>query len=68
MCGKERSSTTDNVDDLEVNKATVCGTIGVGAGYSQLNDFWTGLDIPMISEKTYAVCQNQNMDNAKNLA
>ncbi|RZC37102.1 hypothetical protein BDFB_015031 [Asbolus verrucosus] len=65
MCGKEGSFTTDNDIDLGVNKAAVCGTIGAETRYSQLNDFCAGLDIPMISEKTYVVCQNQIMDNAK---
>ncbi|RZC05028.1 hypothetical protein BDFB_011049, partial [Asbolus verrucosus] len=50
-----RSFTTDNVDDLGVNKAAVCGTVRDGTGYSQLNNFCAGLDIPMISEKTYVL-------------
>lgn len=38
---------------IEVNKATITASIGIGIGYSQLNEFSAIVDIPCFSSNTY---------------
>ncbi|RZB39418.1 hypothetical protein BDFB_012150, partial [Asbolus verrucosus] len=68
-CGLQGSFSSDNNENnVEVNTAGVCGAIANGSGYSQLFEFCTALDIPVMSEKIYLSYQNNVMNNAKDLA
>lgn len=57
MCNIEKvvwTDTTSNSTCLSVNTAAVTGTIGIGAGYSSLEEFLSALNIPCMSKNTYA--------------
>lgn len=57
MCNFEKVIWTDiasNSFSLQINKAAVIGIIGVGAGFSNQEEFFSVMDIPCMSQNTYA--------------
>lgn len=57
MCNFEKVIWTDIAPDsssLQINTAAVIGITGVGAGFSNLEEFFSAMDIPCMSKNTYA--------------
>lgn len=57
MCNFEKVIWTDNAPDspsLQINTAAVTGITGIGAGFSNLEEFLSAMDIPCMSKNTYA--------------
>ncbi|RZB40622.1 hypothetical protein BDFB_014485 [Asbolus verrucosus] len=38
---------------MDINKSAVCGTLAIGAGYSQFSELCSSLDIPTMSSRTF---------------
>ncbi|XP_022908270.2 uncharacterized protein [Onthophagus taurus] len=54
MCGMESEvHTNGNKDELNVNTSAVIGIVSIGAGYSQLKDFFSMLNIPNMTQRRY---------------
>lgn len=60
MCNLVKSITTTEINNtsLNLNTAAVSAVIGIGIGYSQMKEFLGVLDIPCMTQKTYARAQN----------
>jgi hypothetical protein len=54
VCGLKSSFSTESSLDADINKSAVSGTIAIGAGFSQLRELCSALDIPSLTFKTYA--------------
>ncbi|XP_022182694.1 uncharacterized protein LOC111042410 [Myzus persicae] len=53
---------------IQVNKATVTASIGIGIGYSQLNEFSAIIDVPCLSSNTYGKLFEQISQNIEQTA
>ncbi|KAL4090640.1 hypothetical protein QTP88_025434 [Uroleucon formosanum] len=53
---------------IQVNKATVIARIGIGIGYSQLNEFSAIIDVPCLSSNTYGKLFEQISQNIEQTA
>lgn len=55
MCKFKTVIWTETLHDkqMDVNTASVCGTVTTGGGYAQLEEFLSILDVPPISNKTF---------------
>jgi len=53
---------------IQVNKASVTASIGIGIGYSQLNEFSAIVDIPCFSNNTYDKLFQQISQNIEQTA
>ncbi|KAF2901518.1 hypothetical protein ILUMI_04670 [Ignelater luminosus] len=52
MCNIENTFATEpDTDVVHVNKAAVCGTLAIGAGYSHLTELCSSLNIPSIAQR-----------------
>jgi hypothetical protein len=54
VCGLKSSFSTESSLDADINKSAVSGTIAIGAGFSQLRELCSALDVPSLTFKTYA--------------
>ncbi|KAK5639603.1 hypothetical protein RI129_012095 [Pyrocoelia pectoralis] len=64
VCNYVDSICTDKLEETEMNlnMATVSATISIGAGYSQLKEFSSALNIPTPSSATYGLYQEKVFD------
>jgi len=53
---------------IQVNQATVTASIGIGIGYSQLNEFSAIIDVPCLSSNTYGKLFGQISENIEQTA
>ncbi|XP_063386966.1 uncharacterized protein LOC134672945 isoform X2 [Cydia fagiglandana] len=60
LCKKKFSIPSDDCGEnyLGVNQCAVAGTIAIGCGHSQLQEMLSSLNLPLISDKTYAECHD----------
>lgn len=56
LCNQKFIIIGDNCSEnyLNINMCAVAGTIAIGAGHSQLNEFMSAINLPSLSEKTYS--------------
>lgn len=58
MCNTEKivwtNTTSKSTSSLGINTAAVTGTLGIGAGFANLEEFLNSLNIPCMSKNTYA--------------
>lgn len=52
MC-KEKFFLCNDTGDMDINTAAVAGAVSVGIGYSQLEEFLSALDLPVMTEPVY---------------
>lgn len=65
VCNKVDTVSTEKLEDeskMNVNLAAVSATVSIGAGYTQLSEFASAMDIPTISSATYANYHDQICD------
>lgn len=67
MCGVTGTFSTEKADN-NINEAAVCGTVAIGAGYSQLTEFCAALNIPQLNKKTYIKTEGKILHIAENVA
>lgn len=53
LCNEKFIVSSDECSDVNVNSCAVLGTIAIGCGHSQLQEFSAALDLPLMSEPTY---------------
>lgn len=54
MCNIEKNIwTNDTASKMGINTAAVSGTIGIGIGFSNMQEFFSSMDIPSLSVNTY---------------
>ena len=60
MCKEVAIVSTDKIEPnhMDINKATVLGTISTGGGHSQLEELLAFCDIPCMSFRTFSHCQS----------
>jgi hypothetical protein len=69
MCGIVGTFSTEKENiNIQVNEAAVCGTVAIGAGYTQLTEFCAALDIPVFSRKTYLRAEEKILDITEKVA
>jgi hypothetical protein len=69
MCGIVGTFSTEKENiNIQVNEAAVCGTVAIGAGYTQLTEFCAALDIPVFSRKTYLRAEEKFLDITEKVA
>jgi hypothetical protein len=61
------STEKENIN-IQVNEAAVCGTVAIGAGYTQLTELCAALDIPVFSRKTYLRAEEKILDITEKVA
>jgi hypothetical protein len=57
MCGKKEKITTDE-ESGNLNSLAVSGAVSIGIGFSPTEEFFSSMDVPFMSHKTFAA-QNQ---------
>lgn len=63
MCNLECNVTTDCVGNgMDVNTASVAGSMAIGIGYSQLEELLSAMEVPALSSKTYLKYHDQVSD------
>ncbi|EFA13403.1 hypothetical protein TcasGA2_TC005048 [Tribolium castaneum] len=67
MCGVTGTFSTEKADN-NINEAAVCGTVAIGAGYSQITEFCAALNIPQLNKKTYIKTEGKILHIAENVA
>lgn len=68
MCGINGKFATEPDHSLLLNQAAICGTVAIGAGYSQLAEFCAALDISNMSNKTYNKIESEFLKESEDLA
>jgi hypothetical protein len=69
MCGIVGTFSTEKENiNIQVNEAAVCGTVAIGAGYTQLTEFCAALDTPVFSRKTYLQAEEKILDITEKVA
>lgn len=70
MCDKKFIlSTEDSINDITpINTAVVSGIIAIGAGYSQLQQLTSAIEIPCMGSRLYNKEQNKVFDNYEEIA
>ncbi|XP_039297221.1 mucin-5AC-like isoform X2 [Nilaparvata lugens] len=61
MCNLECSLNTDTSNDtlMDVNRASVAGAMAIGIGHSQLEEFFSAIEVPSMSYTTYSKHHDQ---------
>lgn len=66
MCNLEKTVWTNSVEkssSLGINTAAVIGILGIGAGFSNMEEFFAALNVPSMSVNTYAA-EHEFVSNA----
>lgn len=54
MCNLECSLNTEEETSMDINTASVAGAMAIGIGYSQLEELLSAMEVPAMSQNTYA--------------
>lgn len=62
LCNVKFYISSDEGSDVDVNISAVLGTIGIGCGYSQMQEFSAALNLPLMGEIVYKKCEERVSD------
>lgn len=59
FCNEKFCISSDEGCDVNINDCAVLGTVAIGCGHSQLQEFSAALNLPLMGEKVYQKCHEK---------